>query len=116
MQIINVRGIHLRGNHGCLPEEAKIGGDFVVNVQLKGDFSSASKSDKLADAADYVKVFEVVKAEMKIRSNLIEHLADRIIIHLKKVFPHVAHLTVEVIKKKPPMNGNVDEVSVIVEK
>jgi dihydroneopterin aldolase len=116
MQTINVRGIHLRGNHGCLPEEAKIGGDFVVNVQLKGDFSVASQSDKLTDAADYVKVYEIVKAEMKIRSNLIEHVAERIAAHLKKTFPHLAHITVEVVKKKPPMNGNVDEVSVVVEK
>jgi dihydroneopterin aldolase len=116
MQIINVRGIHLRANHGCLPEEAKIGGDFVVNVQLKGDFSAPSQSDKLTDAADYVKVYEVVKAEMKIRSNLIEHVAERIASHLKTIFPKVAHITVEVVKKKPPMNGNVDEVSFIVEK
>ena len=116
MQIINVRGIHIRAHHGCLPEEAKIGGDFVVNVQLKGDFSAAAASDKLADAADYVKVYEAVKHEMKIRSNLIEHVAERIALHLKKIFPQVAHLTVEVVKKKPPMNGNVDEVSVVIEK
>ncbi len=116
MQIINVRGIHLRGHHGCLPEEAKIGGDFVVNVQLKGDFSVAGKSDKLSDAADYVKVYEVVKLEMKIRSNLIEHVAERIADHLKKVFPNIDNLMVEVIKKKPPMNGNVDEVGVVVER
>lgn len=116
MQTINVRGIHLRAHHGCLPEEAKIGGDFVVNVQLQGDFSIASASDKLADAADYVMVYDIVKYEMKIRSNLIEHVADRIAMHLKKSFPNLHHLSVEVIKKKPPMNGNVDEVSVVVNK
>jgi len=116
MQTIHVRGIHLRANHGCLEEEARIGGDYVVNVILKGDFSVAAASDKLSDAADYVKVYEIVKLEMKIRSHLIEHVAERIATHLKKTFTEVQHLSVEVIKKKPPMNGNVDEVSVVVEK
>jgi dihydroneopterin aldolase len=116
MQTINVRGIHLRANHGCLPEEARIGGDFVVNVQLQGDFSVAAASDKLTDAADYVKVYEIVKREMKIRSNLIEHVGERIATHLKKEFQQVTQLSVEVIKKKPPMNGNVDEVSFVIEK
>lgn len=116
MQTINIRGIHLRAHHGCLPEEAKIGGDFVVNVQLKGDFSVAAKSDKLGDTADYVLVYDIVKHEMKIRSFLIENVAERIADHLKNSFHNVQHITVEVIKKKPPMNGNVDEVSVIIEK
>jgi dihydroneopterin aldolase len=116
MQTINIRGIHIRANHGCLPEEAKIGGDFVVHIQIKGDFSSAVGSDKLADTVDYVKVYDVIKREMKIRSNLIENVAERIATHLKKDFSQIKHLTVEVIKKKPPMNGNVDEVSVVVEK
>jgi len=116
MQTINIRGIHIRAHHGCLPEEAKIGSDFVVNIQIKGDFSVPAASDKLADTVDYVKVYGVVKREMKIRANLIEHVAERIATHLKKDFSQIKHLTVEVIKKKPPMNGNVDEVSVIVEK
>jgi dihydroneopterin aldolase len=116
MHTINVRGIHLRAHHGCLEEEARIGGDYVVNVQLKGDFTKAAKSDKLTDAADYVMVYNIVKEEMKIRSSLIEHVAERIATHLRKIFIGVDSITVEVIKKKPPMNGNVDEVSVVFEK
>lgn len=115
MQTIHVRGIHIRANHGCLPEEAKIGGDYIVNVVLKGDFSKAAQSDKLSDAADYVTVYQIVKKEMAIRSNLIEHVAERIAVHLKKELTTVQHLSVEVVKKRPPMNGNVEEVSVIFE-
>lgn len=115
MQTIHVRGIHLRAYHGCLEEEARIGGDYVINVTLKGDFTQAAQSDKLTDAADYVTVYNVVKAEMQIRSNLIENVAKRIATHLKKVLPNGAHLSVEVVKKRPPMNGNVDEVSVVFE-
>lgn len=116
MDIVNVRGIKLRANHGCLPEEALIGGDYVVNVQLYGDFKKAAASDNLADAADYVTVYDIVKAEMKIRSKLIEHVGERIASHLKRSFPAVNRIVVEVIKKAPPVGGEVEEVSFVIEK
>ena len=115
MHIINIRGIQLYAYHGCMPEESVIGGDYVVNVVLKGDFSKAMASDKLEDTADYGKVYQIVKREMGIRSNLIEHVAKRIAEHLKTDFPTLTNLTVEVIKKNPPVNGEVDEVSFVIE-
>jgi dihydroneopterin aldolase len=116
MDIVNVRGIRLRANHGCLEEEAIIGGDYIVNVQLHGDFKTAAQSDNLTDAADYVTVCDIVKTEMKIRSKLIEHVAERIANSLKEALPIVTRLSVEVIKKNPPVGGEVDEVSVVIEK
>jgi dihydroneopterin aldolase len=116
METINVRGIRLRANHGCLEEEAIIGGDYIVNVQLHGDFTKPAQTDNLVDAADYVTVYDIVKAEMKIRSKLIEHVAERIAISLKKALPNVAKLSVEVVKKNPPVGGEVDEVSIVIEK
>jgi len=116
MQTINIRGIRLFAYHGCLEEEALIGCDYVVNVQLKGDFLQATKTDELCDTADYIIVYRIVKEEMAIRSNLIEHVAERIITRIKKELTIVKQLTVEVIKRNPPMNGEVDEVSFVIEK
>ena len=116
MQTINIRGIHLYAYHGCMDEEALIGGHYIVNVQLKGDFSASTKSDNIKDTADYVSVYRIVKEEMAIRSKLIEHVAERIANHLKKELPVVKQLSVEVVKRNPPLNGEVDEVSVIIEK
>lgn len=116
MQTINIRGIHLYAYHGCLEEEAVIGGHYVVNVILKGDFSASTKSDELKDTADYIHVYKIVKEEMAIRSKLIEHVAERIANRLKKEIPIVKQLSVEVVKRNPPMNGEVDEVSVVIEK
>lgn len=116
MQTINIRGIKLYAYHGCLEEEALIGGNYVVNVVLKGDFSASTKSDDLNDTADYVSVYRIVKEEMALRSKLIEHVAERIANHLKKELSTVKHFSVEVVKLNPPMNGEVDEVSVVIEK
>lgn len=115
MYTINIRQIHIYAYHGCLPEEAVIGGDYVVNISLKGNFSKAASDDKLAETVDYVDVYKIVKREMHIRSNLIESVAQRIAEGLKSKFASVSSLSVEVIKKNPPIGGDVNEVSVVVE-
>jgi 7,8-dihydroneopterin aldolase/epimerase/oxygenase len=98
-----------------MPEEAVIGGDYVVNIALKGDFSKASSSDNLKDTVDYVDVYNIVKKEMATRSHLIEHVAKRIANSVKKSFASVEKLSVEVIKKNPPIGGEVEEVSAVIE-
>ena len=98
-----------------MPEEAVIGGDYVVNISLHGDFSKAAETDNLEDTVDYVGVYKIVKKEMGIRSKLIEPVAKRIAENLKNTFPAVDTLFVEVVKKNPPIGGEVDMVSVVVE-
>jgi 7,8-dihydroneopterin aldolase/epimerase/oxygenase len=112
---INIRGIHIYAHHGCLPEEAIIGGDYIVNISFKGDLYKAASSDKLEDTIDYVDVYKIVKSEMSIRANLIEQVAKRIADRLKSSFTKIDSLSVEVIKKNPPIGGEVDEVSIVVE-
>lgn len=112
MSQICVDGIHLRAYHGCLEEEGRIGGEYVVNVLLDVDFSSAAASDNLHETVDYVHVYNIVKEEMAIRSKLIEHVAQRILNRLKQKFPQVTNTMVHVVKLRPPMNGNVESVSV----
>lgn len=115
MYTINVRGIRIYAYHGCLPEEAIIGGDYVVNIALKGDYAKAASDDILHETTDYVDVYKIVKDEMSIRASLIEHVAKRIADKLKNSFPSLRNISVEVIKKNPPIGGEVDEVSVVVE-
>ena len=115
MYTINIRSIRIYGHHGCLPEEAVIGGDYVINVSLQGDFAKAAADDMLDETIDYVDVYKIVKKEMGVRSKLIEHVAMRIADNLKNTFPAITKLSVEVVKKNPPIGGEVDEVSVVVE-
>lgn len=112
---ITVNGIKVYAHHGCLPEEAIIGGEYVVNVSIDTDFSKASITDELHDTVDYCVVFECVKKEMATRSKLIEHVAQRILLALRNAYPQVKVFSVEVVKIVPPMNGAVDNVSVVVE-
>jgi dihydroneopterin aldolase len=61
MGIIQVNNIKLSAFHGCLDEEAKIGSDYKVDVEIKADLKKSSKTDELADTVDYVHLNRIVK-------------------------------------------------------
>ena len=112
MGLIQVSGIRLYAYHGCLMEEAKIGGEYVVDITIKSDLAVPAENDELTSTVDYVKVNQVVKEEMAQRSKLIEHVAGRILKSLRSQFPRTGKIQVKVSKLTPPIKGNVDYVSV----
>ena len=114
MGVIQVNGIRLHAKHGCMPEEAVIGGDYIIDVTITTDLSEAESSDELSDTVDYCAVYEIVKKEMEIRSKLVEHVAKRILRSLRHEYHCVSKFDVKVTKIKPPVGGAVDSVSVIV--
>jgi dihydroneopterin aldolase len=109
---IKVTGIKLYAFHGCLEEEAKIGGHYIVNVIITTNFTQAAEEDNLSKTVDYVQVNQIVKEEMAIRSKLIEQVALRIIHRMDKEISHPAKYEVEIVKLTPPINGDVSAVSV----
>jgi len=114
MHKITVEGIKLYAYHGCLEEEGRIGADYIVDVIMETDFTIAAKTDDLNKTIDYVTVYEVVKKQMAIRSKLIEHVGQRIVNELKTEFSTLKKIEVKVTKLNPPMNGNVERVSIII--
>ena len=113
MGIIEVNNIRLFTNHGCLQEEAKIGSEYRVDLQVKADLSLSANSDELADTVDYVHLNAIVKEEMAVRSKLLEHVAKRILDRIFKELSLVEEAVVKVAKINPPIGGNVEEVVII---
>lgn len=112
---IEVNGIKIYAFHGCLPEEEKIGGHYSVDVMLNTDFSEAAKTDKLKKTIDYVVVNKIVCDEMAIRSKLIEHVGQRIMNRLKNEIANCEYIRLKVTKISPPINGDVENVAIIIE-
>lgn len=111
---ISIEGIRIFAYHGHLPEEAILGGHFSVSVWITVDTNEVENTDELNHTVDYVKVLEVVKKQMAIRSKMIEHVASRIvdaILPLKKV----QKVKVELEKIQPPIDATFDKISVIKE-
>lgn len=111
-----VEGMKFHAFHGCNPEEAKIGGSYLVDVTVVTDFSKPASSDKLSDAVDYVVIYDLTKKEMSVRSHLIEHVAQRIHNSIKKQFPSVKKIKVKVEKLNPPIGGEAKSVSAVISK
>ncbi len=114
MNKIILEGIKVYAYHGCLEEEGRIGAHYIVDVIMETDFSEAAITDDLTKTIDYVIVYDIVKTEMAIRSKLIEKPAQNILNKLKKQFPSLISTEVKVTKLNPPMNGNVEKVSVVI--
>ncbi len=112
---IEVNGIKLYAFHGCLEEEARIGGHYVVDVAISTDFSLAAETDDLSKTVDYVAVNAIVKEEMAIRSKLIEHVGQRIFSRIKNEMKGVSELSVKITKISPPINGDVSNVAILIE-
>ncbi len=110
MGLIEVNGIRVYAYHGCLDEEGRIGGHFRVDVAVEGDFGTAEAGDKLADTVDYGRVTAIVREQMAVRANLIEHVARRILQALKQEWKAPYHWRVRLVKEHPPVAGAVDHV------
>jgi len=112
MGIIKVVGIKSHSFHGCMEEEAKIGADYEVDIELETNFLAAAIEDDLSKTVDYVLVNLIVEEEMAKRSKLIETVGHRIVSRIIEEIKIVVKVTAEVKKINPPINGIVDYVSI----
>ena len=65
---IDVLGQRFFAHHGCLPEEAIIGQEYLVDVKVWIDLTQSAESDDLDQTVDYVDVHRICAREMAIRS------------------------------------------------
>ena len=116
MSTIRLKNIRIFTNHGCLIEEEKIGSDYLVNLMVTADLSSAAQSDNLKDTVDYVHLQHIVKTEMGQRSKLLEQVGQRIIDRIFSEISLVDYAEVAISKLNPPIGGDVAEVEVTMSK
>ena len=115
MNKVSVIGIEAFAFHGCLDEEAKIGNEYIIDVELITNFKESAMQDDLSKTIDYVIVNRIVEQEMAIRSKLIETVGYRILARIKKESFLVEKVTITIKKINPPINGNVNYVSITIE-
>jgi 7,8-dihydroneopterin aldolase/epimerase/oxygenase len=100
---IVLTGLEFHAYHGLFSEEAKLGGRFIVDVEMSVDFSGALK---IEDTVHYGEVYELVKLEVTgTRHDLIETLVNNIAAKVLEVHAPVQQLTVRVHKPFAPVPG-----------
>ena len=109
---IILNDIHFFAYHGVLPQEVVVGNEYVINLILSVDISQAMQTDDVQDTVNYAEVYEVVKAEMQQRSNLLEHVAGRIAYRLLNDFPIIQSVDILLEKLNPPMGADIHSAAV----
>ena len=115
MGTIRLQNIRTFSFHGCLNEEASIGSDYRIDLEVKCNLKQSSQSDELKDTVDYVYLNKIVVEEMAIRSKLLEHVAHRIITRIFSEIPSVSKILLAVSKLNPPIGGDVEAVTIEIE-
>ncbi len=115
MSMIAIEGMEFYAYHGCFEEEKIIGTGFMVDLYLTTDTSKAEKTDSLHETVNYLKVYQVVKKEMQVSSNLLEHISRRILLAVQREFPQIDWAKVKIQKLNPPLGGKMKSVSVTLE-
>ena len=109
---IQLHDMEFYAYHGVLEEEKQKGNTFLVNISLQMPVPEGCMSDRLDDTLNYQTIYDIVRDEMLVPSELLEHLVWRIRARLLAECPVISHLTVRVSKKNPPLGGDVPWVSV----
>ena len=95
---IHLKGIRLYAYHGVLPQENRVGAQYTIDLRLKTDFTLAAETDRLE--------------EMRIPSQLLEHVAWRIAQRLLDDFQTISEINIALYKQNPPMGADCSQVGV----
>src|SRR5688572_8797385 len=111
---ITLRGLVFFGRHGANPEETELGQRFGLDLTVWLDLSAVAASDVLIDTVSYSDLYKLARAEMEGEpSQLLEHLAARLLRVVLSHDPRITEAEVVVSKLSPPLKGSTTgEVSV----
>lgn len=113
---IVIEDLKIYAYHGVLPEETLTGTYYLLNLELHADLWQAAESDHLKDTINYAQINDIIHAEMKVPSRLLEHVCGRMINRISEEFPQIKFVKIKLTKTAPPMKGEMKGVSVEMEK
>lgn len=109
---IELQDVRFHAFHGVMPQEGRVGADFLVSVRVGIAFEKAMKSDDVEDTLNYAELYQLIQREMVIPSKLLEHVAGRIVKAIVKAFPDVTSIDLKLTKLNPPMGADCAGASV----
>ena len=113
MSIIQIENMEFYAYHGHFREEQIVGNRFLVDLWIETDMRKPAVSDNLDDAVNYQVAYKLVRKEMEKKSNLLEHIAKRILDALFESLKGIEKARVKISKMNPPVGGKIDNVSVL---
>ncbi len=111
MGVIALKGMRFFAHHGVYEEEKILGGEYEIDIRIEVGTGKAEQSDDVNDTLNYETVYTICEIEMRKSSDLIEHVAARIIYRLKVTYKNMKTIWIKVSKLNPPLGGRVESVS-----
>ena len=112
---VKVENLKIYAFHGCMEEEKVIGSDYIVNIEADCFVGKDAFNDVISGTVDYVDLARIAKMEMLTRSKLLEAVVKRIINRSFEEIDVLNRISVTVSKLNPPINADVEAVSVTME-
>ena len=112
-QFITLENMRFFAYHGVFEQERQIGNWYEVSLKIKVNFMQALETDDVKDTINYADMFDIIAGEMHIPSNLLEHVAGRIMHAIQQKFPGIEELEICLSKLHPPVNGEMGKASVL---
>ena len=108
---IFLNGMKFHAYHGVYPKEREDGGSFEVDLELELETNIRKTDDRLENTLDYTEIYHLVSKVMATPVNLLEEVALRIGRELK-TFSQVKYYRIRVSKLHPPIEGEINRVSI----
>lgn len=109
---VHIDNLRIHAYHGVMLQERTVGNDYVVNLSVAYPWQEAMATDDVGDTLNYAELSDVVKKEMSVPSNLLEHVAGRIAKAIGNRFPKATSLRLRITKVAPPMHTDCDGAGV----
>ena len=109
---IHLRQVRFHAFHGVMPQERQVGADFLLDLRVGYPLQQAMQSDEVADTLNYATLYDLVAREMQQPSNLLEHVAGRMVEAISQTFPQVTSIDLELTKQNPPMGADCEGAGV----
>lgn len=112
---VSVDRLRLYGRHGVGQQERRVGNIFEVSLSV--DCPAAmhgAEADDLSQIVSYADLVDLIRSEMAVPAQLIEHVAWRIARSVSAKFPSVTAGSVTVSKLTPPCGAEMAGASVTI--
>jgi len=114
---VSVRNLRLRGRHGVLPEESRLGQEFQFDIDCAIDASVCAAEDDYTKAVCYASLCQIVRDVSDGGPfRLVETLADRVAGEILARHAPVIEAVVTIRKPAAPIEAQFDWVGVTVER
>lgn len=114
---VSVRNLRLRGRHGVLPEEARLGQEFQLDIDCALDAEPCARDDDYERSVCYASLCETARDVSQAGPyRLVETLAHRVIEAILARHGVVERVVVTVRKPSAPIDAQFDWVGVTLER